>query len=185
MQSFLEIIIIILVVLFCITLALLVTTSVKAFFEWLHRKKKQEQARPSLTGNPNKVSHWHLYILKLQDGKYYVGITAKTPQIRMNEHLNGVRTAYWTAKHKPIEIIHTEDLGRISARQAERRENKMVRACMKERGINNVRGGDLRSTEEYVARFGYIIDKEGWGELTIVTSLVLILIYLMLDKYFF
>ena len=46
----------------------------------------------------------------------------------MQEHLDGVRSAYWTAKHKPIEIIHTEDLGVILKSQAEKRENIMVPA---------------------------------------------------------
>lgn len=91
------------------------------------------------------MNHWTLYILKLQDNKYYVGITTKTPQIRMQEHVNGVRVAYWTAKHKPVEIILEEDLGRVSKAHAEKYENKVTRDLMKQHGINNVRGGDLTS----------------------------------------
>lgn len=132
-----------------------------------------------------KQAHWWLYVLRLEDGKFYVGITSKTPEIRMREHLNGVRVAYWTAKHKPIEIIHTEDLGLIEKSKAEKRENKMVRALMKQRGLNNVRGGDLTSVEEYTKRFGYIWDNEGWYTLTVVVFLMLVIIYLLLDKYFF
>lgn len=129
--------------------------------------------------------HWQLYVLRLQDGKFYVGITSKNPEVRMQEHLNGVRVAYWTAKHKPIEIIHTEDLGIIEKSKAEKRENKMVRALMKQRGLNNVRGGDLTSVEEYIKRFGYIWDKDGWIAITVVVFLMLVIIYLMFDKYFF
>lgn len=184
MQSLLEIIIVTLAALFCIAIALLITASSKALLEWMRRNKRQEAVRLPFSGDLNKIGHWHLYILKLQDGKYYVGITSKTPDIRMREHLNGVRVAYWTAKHRPTEIIHTEDLGNITRRQAEKRENKMVRACMKERGINNVRGGDLTSTEEYIVRFGYIFNKDGWSEITIVTCLLLVLIYFMIDKFF-
>lgn len=123
-------------------------------------------------------------MLRLEDGKFYVGITSKTPAIRMQEHLNGVRVAYWTAKHKPIEIIHTEDLGLIDKSKAEKRENKMVRALMKQRGLNNVRGGDLTSVEEYTKRFGYIWDNEGWYTLTVIVFLILVIVYLLLDKYF-
>lgn len=128
--------------------------------------------------------HWWLYVLRLSGGKFYVGITSKTPQIRMQEHLNGVRVAYWTAKHKPIEIIHTEDLGLIEQSKAEKRENKMVRALMKQRGLNNVRGGDLTSVEDYIKRFGYIWDKEGWQLGMYIISLLLILGYFMIDKFF-
>jgi predicted GIY-YIG superfamily endonuclease len=131
------------------------------------------------------IKRWQLYILRLQDGKFYVGITSKTPEKRMQEHADGVRAAYWTAKHKPIEIIHIEDLGIIEKSKAEKRENKMVRALMKQRGLNNVRGGDLTSVEEYTKRFGYVWDKDGWYALTVVVFLLLVIIYLMLDKYFF
>lgn len=133
----------------------------------------------------DRKQRWHLYVLKLQDGKYYVGITSKTPEMRMQEHMDGVRVAYWTAKHRPVEIIHTEDLGIIEKSKAEKRENKMVRALMKQRGLNNVRGGDLTSVEEYTKRFGYIWDNEGWYTLTVVVFLMLVIIYLLLDKYFF
>lgn len=126
--------------------------------------------------------HWWLYLLKLQDGKYYVGITSKTPEKRMNEHVNGIRTAYWTAKHKPIEIIYREDLGIIPKEQAEKRENKFTRAVMKERGINSVRGGDLRDVSDYVQRFGMIWDKEGWGIVTYAVLMSLILAIFILDK---
>ncbi len=183
MQSILEVTIIILAVSFCIATALLITASFKALFESMRRKKNQEAIRLPISGDPDKISHWHLYILKLQDGKYYVGITSKTPEIRMREHLSGVRSAYWTAKDKPIEIIYTENLGSITRREAEKRENIMVRAYMKKCGINNVRGGNLTSTDEYIARFGYIFQKDDWGELMSVTCLFLIIIYFVVDKY--
>lgn len=132
-----------------------------------------------------KKMHWWLYVLRLQDGKFYVGITSKTPEIRMQEHLNGVRVAYWTAKHKPLEIIHTEDLGVIEKSKAEKRENKMVRALMRQRGLNNVRGGDLTSVENYVRRFGYVWNEDLWYPMTVVVLLMLIIIYLLVDKLFF
>ena len=135
--------------------------------------------------NQNTKKHWTLYVLRLQDGKFYVGITSKTPEKRMQEHLDGVRVAYWTAKHKPIEIIHTEDLGIIEKSKAEKRENKMVRALMKQRGLNNVRGGDLTSVEKYVKRFGYVWNEDLWYPMTVVVLLMLIIIYLLIDKLFF
>jgi len=131
----------------------------------------------------NEDARWHLYVLRLQDGKFYVGITSKTPEIRMREHLEGIRVAYWTAKHKPIEIIHTEDLGIIDKLRAEKRENRMVRALMKQRGLNNVRGGDLTSVEPYIVRFGYICDKERWDTIMAIIMLIMVIAYLVVDKY--
>ncbi len=101
----------------------------------------------------------------------------------MREHLEGIRVAYWTAKHKPIEIIHTEDLGIIDKLRAEKRENRMVRALMKQRGLNNVRGGDLTSVEPYIVRFGYICDKERWDTIMAIIMLIMVIAYLVVDKY--
>lgn len=134
--------------------------------------------------NQDTKKHWTLYVLRLRDSKFYVGITSKTPEIRMQEHLNGIRVAYWTAKHRPIEIIYTEDLGNIEKSKAEKRENKMVRALMKQRGLNNVRGGDLTSVSEYIKRFGYIWDRDGWKLIVYTIFLLLALMYCVVDKYF-
>ena len=134
--------------------------------------------------NRNNNKRWQLYVLRLEDGKFYVGITSKTPEIRMQEHLHGVRAAYWTAKHKPLEIIHQEDLGIVEKSKAEKRENKMVRALMNQRGLNNVRGGNLTSVEEYIKRFGYAWDKDLWNAMTVITLLIIVIIYFMIDKYF-
>lgn len=131
----------------------------------------------------DKNIRWHLYVLRLQDGKFYVGITSKTPEIRMQEHLEGIRGAYWTAKHKPIEIIHTEDLGIVDKSVAEKLENRMVRALMKQRGLNNVRGGDLRSVEPYIVRFGRVYDKERWETVIVLFLLIMCIAYFVIDKY--
>lgn len=128
---------------------------------------------------------WWLYILKLENSKWYVGITSKTPEERFAEHKLGKRAAYWTMKYKPLKIELTEDLGIVSKKHAERYENKVTRLLMKERGLNNVRGGDLRDVEEYTARFGYIWDKFGWETITVIVLQMLIIIYLVVDKYFF
>ena len=132
----------------------------------------------------NKNKNWQLYVLRLEDGKWYVGITSKAPDVRMREHQNGIRVAYWTAKHKPLEIVYCEDLGRIDKVKAEKRENKMTRALMKQRGINNVRGGDLTDTEEYLSRFGFYLSKDMWGVMTTVVFEMLVILYLLIDKYF-
>lgn len=131
----------------------------------------------------NNKTSWWLYILKLEGEKWYVGITSKPPEERFREHKLHIRGAYWTMEHKPISIELTEDLGVVSKAHAEKYENKVTRSLMKERGINNVRGGDLRDTAEYVIRFGYVIDKESWNNLLYgLTALALFFVF-WLDKY--
>lgn len=136
-----------------------------------------------MNGNKSIARHWWLYVLRLEDSKYYVGITSKTPEVRMKEHQDGVRAAYWTAKHKPTEIIYREDLGIATQTQAEKRENKIVRAYMKKCGVNSVRGGDLTNTSEYVVRFGYIFDKEVWSDAVHILILLFLFIIFAVDKY--
>jgi predicted GIY-YIG superfamily endonuclease len=127
---------------------------------------------------------WWLYVLKLEQEKWYVGITTKDPQERFFEHVHHKRAAYWTMKYKPIAIEMTEDLGIVSKEHAEKYENKVARGLMKERGINNVRGGDLTQVDDYVGRFGYIWDKFGWEAITVIVLEMLVIIYLCIDKYF-
>jgi len=101
----------------------------------------------------------------------------------MQEHPEGIRAAYWTAKHKPIEIIHTEDLGVIEKSQAEKREDRMVRAPMKQRGINNVRDGDFTSVEPYIVHFGRVYDKERRNTIMAILVLIIVVVYFAVDKY--
>jgi len=130
------------------------------------------------------TKNWWLYVLKLEQGKWYVGITTKTPEERFWEHVHHKRAAYWTMRYKPIEIELTEDLGVVSKEHAEKYENKITRELMKERGINNIRGGDLRQNDNYIQRFGYIWDKFGWETLLVLVMAMLIIVYLLIDKYF-
>lgn len=127
--------------------------------------------------------NWWLYVLKLENDKWYVGITSKTPEERFAEHIAGKRAAYWTMANRPIEIELVEDLGVVSKQHAEKYENKITRALMKERGLNNVRGGDLRDVDEYVSRFGRIWDKEGWATVTYIVLLNLIILWLVMHIY--
>lgn len=127
---------------------------------------------------------WWLYILQLEKGKWYVGITTKTPEERFNEHKLGKRAAYWTMRYKPVSIELIEDLGIVSKEHAETYENKTTRLLMKERGLNNVRGGDLTGVDDYTKRFGRIWDRLGWDTITLITAQMLFIIYLLIDKYF-
>lgn len=130
------------------------------------------------------MKRWWLYVLILEDDKWYVGITSKTPEQRFQEHKLGIRGAYWTKAHKPISIELKEDLGIVNKEHAEAYENKITRTLMKERGLNNVRGGDLRDNEEYAQRFGRIWLKKEWGIFTLALFFMLSTAYLLIDKFF-
>ena len=79
-----------------------------------------------------------IYILKLEQGKYYVGKTNKEIEERFNEHLEGTGSM-WTNIYKPIEIIETILNGDAYD------EDKYTKIYMDKYGINNVRGGSYTS----------------------------------------
>lgn len=50
------------------------------------------------TADSSVQKRWNLYVLRLANNKYYVGITTKTPEERMQEHLQRIMGAAWTQK---------------------------------------------------------------------------------------
>jgi len=77
----------------------------------------------------------NIYILKLNDGKYYVGKTRKKVKDRLQEHIDG-DGSYWTRKHEVIKLIK-------SFKGDDGDEDKHTIQCMAKYGIDNVRGGSF------------------------------------------
>ncbi|MBA3750830.1 MAG: hypothetical protein H0X03_08095, partial [Nitrosopumilus sp.] len=73
------------------------------------------------------------YVLKLEDGKYYIGWTNKDIHLRYAEHKAGVG-AGWTKKYPPTSILKAQ-VG------TKRTENELTLKYMKKYGWKNVRGG--------------------------------------------
>lgn len=119
-------------------------------------------------------------MLKLENDKYYVGITQKSPEYRMKEHARHINGAHWTHEYKPLSLYDKKDLGRISKSQAEDYENKAVREYAKAKGIENVRGGNLKNIEldAYILRFGLVFTKDSWSTIKVTVILTAIIIAL-------
>jgi hypothetical protein len=81
----------------------------------------------------------NIYILELEDGKFYVGKTDHTFQ-RFNQHWQGLG-AKWTQKHKPV------DLYAFHKDRTDSDENKFTLAMMRNFGVTNVRGGSWTKVE--------------------------------------
>ncbi len=77
----------------------------------------------------------YIYILKLQNNKYYVGKT-NNPKIRVDNHFN-FSGSNWTKKNKPIQIEQ------IIPDCDDFDEDKYTIKYMEKYGINNVRGGSF------------------------------------------
>lgn len=109
-----------------------------------------------------KQKRYWLYVLKLEDSKFYIGVTSKTPEERYLEHKNGFYAAEWTKIYKPLAIEQSKDLGFTTYEDAENYENKVTRKYVEKYGIDNVRGGNLTYRGRLVKHFGYYWHYEDW-----------------------
>jgi len=77
----------------------------------------------------------YIYILQLQDNKYYIGKTTN-PEFRIEEHFGSGGSA-WTRKYKPLKVVELiPDCDDFD-------EDKYTKIYMSKFGINNVRGGSF------------------------------------------
>jgi len=81
----------------------------------------------------------YIYILKLENGKYYVGKTTN-PSFRIERHFNSTGSA-WTSKYKPVSVET------IIPDCDDYDEDKHTKKYMAKYGIENVRGGSYVQIE--------------------------------------
>ena len=75
----------------------------------------------------------HVYVLKLEDDKYYVG-KSNNPEFRIDSHMSNSGSV-WTKTHKPIQVI------KIISNIGPYDEDAYTLKYMEKFGIDNVRGG--------------------------------------------
>lgn len=102
---------------------------------------------------------WKLYVLLLEHGRYYVGITSyKTIDTRYAQHING-EGAMWTKLYKPISVVETYTIGRTQENKARQEETRVTIDYIEKYGLEMVRGGKFCRTDikmhqgEYKAHF--------------------------------
>lgn len=128
--------------------------------------------------------HYWIYVLELNDGKYYVGLTTqRNAEQRIAQHKNGFFSAQWVKKHQYKSTLQVHDLGVTTEDEAKRVEDILTRDLIDEHGISNVRGGDLSYGGSYFYRFGRYFRDSDWEALTVVVLLMLIIFYFAIDKY--
>lgn len=108
-----------------------------------------------LTGEPKR--HYWLYALKLDGGKYYVGLTGRSnPYYRILAH-GDYLGARWTMKHLPLELLEVRDIGVTTQVAAETMEHNLTLAYMKLYGHKHVRGGKVTYTGQVFRVRGHFI----------------------------
>lgn len=105
----------------------------------------------------------HIYILKLEDGYYYVGRSHGIDK-RLRTHFKH-KGSRWTRLHNPLEIIDSIPFEVSSIEEEDRWENHITIKTMKEYGWRNVRGGFWCYSGEYetikgLQSHGYFLDED-------------------------
>jgi hypothetical protein len=96
----------------------------------------------------------NIYILKLENNKYYVG-KSNDLETRLTSHKNGLASA-WTKKYKPISVE------KVIPNASSYDKNKETIEYMGKYGIDNVRGG-IYVTEALDNTQRSEINKQIWG----------------------
>lgn len=93
-----------------------------------------------------------IYVLELEEGKYYIGRTTN-PAFRLENHFNNNGSA-WTKKYKPLSLVE------IIPNCDNYDEDKYTIKYMEKYGINNVRGGsfcEIRLSDNNIITLNHII----------------------------
>jgi predicted GIY-YIG superfamily endonuclease len=135
----------------------------------------------AITSEPK---HYWVYVLELNDNKYYVGLTTQwNAEKRIDQHKTGFFSAQWVKKHGYKKTLQIHDLGITTRVEAQPVEDILTRDLIKEHGLANVRGGDISYSGTYIPRLGRLFRDTEWESLTVVVLLMLVIVYFAIDKY--
>lgn len=87
-----------------------------------------------------------VYVLKCENGKFYVGSTGRTgrrKKERLREHMSTRGGSVWTRLHRPLSVI--EERTKIPAAYYLGVESAVTAEYMFKEGVNNVRGAQFSS----------------------------------------
>ncbi|RQR51516.1 hypothetical protein DIE18_33330 [Burkholderia sp. Bp9125] len=88
----------------------------------------------------------YLYILELEEGRFYVGLSDDLDR-RWEEHKSGAG-AEWTKRYRPLRRIFTINTGTQDTHRAEAMEDEATITLMSEYGIERVRGGHFCQADQ-------------------------------------
>lgn len=117
--------------------------------------------------------HYWLYVLLLNESKYYVGKTSrKDPYDRIDQHLHKFYSAEWVKKYGFLDVKEVIDIGNISHQESEDLELQRTLQYMKKYGYNNVRGGILRYSGNYKKIGNRFIRDTRWATVKVILFLL-------------
>ena len=107
-------------------------------------------------------TNWFIYVLELENQKYYVGI-AVDPEQRFIEHQKQQKKcSIWCKKHKAQKIVEVIDTGHRRMIDASFLEDIISLEYIKKYGAANVRGGRYLGSEQKVRKASDCHTKRGY-----------------------
>lgn len=94
---------------------------------------------------------YYIYVLRLDGGNYYVGLTSGCPSRRIEQH-GGRHGAAWTRLHHPLELVETIDTRTTDQTKASLHESMVTWKYMQRYGWQRVRGGYFCACDEEATR---------------------------------
>lgn len=135
------------------------------------------------------LEQWQLYVLQLDNDKWYVGVTSSTPHEELARHKagNGVE---WTREHKPVKVHYAKDFGAVDEEKVREFEDRVTLKYMERYGVATVRSDNLGESPAKnkakpapkASKKLVIFNKILFG-LTVV--LLLAVAVLLIDKFYF
>ena len=125
---------------------------------------------------------WYLYILLLEQGKWFVGISPD-PKRRYHQHVSGRGGTKWTRIYKPVRMDKVIDLKTANPYIAQYYEEMMTKKLEARFGRVNVRGGDKMDINQYIRWFGLRLSRHLWESIVLITLLSIGVGYLILDRF--
>lgn len=95
-------------------------------------------------------TNFYLYVLELEDDKYYIGISVNVEQRFETHKKQGKSASSFCKKYKPIRIIESIELPTKSLIEANKFEAELTWECINKYGYQNVRGWKFLSSDERV-----------------------------------
>jgi putative endonuclease len=89
-----------------------------------------------------------IYILRCADGSYYTGITRRSVEERLSEHMQGLISGCYTDARRPVKLLFSEHYERIDEAVAAERRIKGWSRAKKEAYM----GGDFPALVELAKR---------------------------------
>lgn len=129
------------------------------------------------TADNDIKSHYWLYIIRLEQGKYYIGTTDQgDPNNQASQYLGRKYTTLWSKKHKPEVISEVIDLGDTTKAKAIEREKIELLRLMELYGYRSVCRSDTAHPAKLPKELTNIINNKNTTTIPIVIGSIFVLI---------